>query len=63
MGKEGINLALKVINGEKVEPKTLIPGELITKDNVDQVPEVSDDGSTVDCKSPALRACDRWKPN
>ena len=36
MGKEGINLALKVINGEKVEPKTLIPGEVITKDNVDK---------------------------
>ncbi len=36
MGKEGINLALKVINGEKVEAKTLIPGELITKANVDQ---------------------------
>ena len=36
MGKEGINLALKVINGETVEPKTLIPGEVITKDNVDK---------------------------
>jgi ABC-type sugar transport system substrate-binding protein len=36
MGKEGINLALKVINGESVEPKTLIPGEVITKDNVDK---------------------------
>ena len=36
MGKEGIDLALKVINGETVEPKTLIPGEVITKDNVDQ---------------------------
>jgi ABC-type sugar transport system substrate-binding protein len=36
MGKEGINLALKVINGESVDAKTLIPGVLITKDNVDQ---------------------------
>jgi ribose transport system substrate-binding protein len=36
MGKEGINLALKVINGETVEPKTLIAGEVITKDNVDK---------------------------
>jgi ABC-type sugar transport system substrate-binding protein len=36
MGKEGINLALKVINGETVEPRTLIPGEVITKDNVDK---------------------------
>jgi len=36
MGKEGVNLILKVLKGEKVEPKTLIPGELITKDNVDK---------------------------
>lgn len=36
MGQSGIDLALKVINGETVEAKTLIPGVLITKDNVDQ---------------------------
>ncbi len=36
MGQEGVNLILKLLKGEKVEPKTLIPGELITKDNVDQ---------------------------
>jgi ABC-type sugar transport system substrate-binding protein len=36
MGKEGVDLILKILKGEKPEPKTLIPGELITKDNVDQ---------------------------
>jgi ribose transport system substrate-binding protein len=34
MGKEGVALILKLLKGEKVEPKTMIPGELITKDNV-----------------------------
>ncbi len=38
MGKEGVDLILKLLKGEKVEPKTMIPGVLITKDNVDQVP-------------------------
>ena len=36
MGKEGVDLILKLLKGEKVEPKTMIPGVLITKDNVDQ---------------------------
>ena len=36
MGKEGVALILKAIKGEKVEKKTLIPGLLITKDNVAQ---------------------------
>jgi ribose transport system substrate-binding protein len=36
MGKEGVALAIKAINGEKIEKKTLIPGLLITKENVDQ---------------------------
>ena len=36
MGKEGVDLILKLLKGEKVEPKTLIPGLLITKDNVDE---------------------------
>jgi len=36
MGKEGVDLIVKVIQGEKVEKKTLIPGLLITKDNVAQ---------------------------
>jgi len=36
MGKEGVALLLKILKGEKVEPKTLIPGTLITKDNVAQ---------------------------
>ena len=36
MGKEGVALILKLLKGEKVEPKTMIPGELITKDNVDK---------------------------
>jgi ABC-type sugar transport system substrate-binding protein len=29
-------LILKILKGEKVDPKTLIPGLLITKDNVAQ---------------------------
>jgi ribose transport system substrate-binding protein len=36
MGKEGIDLALKVINGETVDKFIPIQGTLITKDNVDQ---------------------------
>ena len=36
MGKEGVDLILKLLKGEKVEPKTMIPGVLITKDNVDE---------------------------
>ena len=36
MGKEGVDLILKLLKGEKVEPKTMIPGLLITKDNVDE---------------------------
>ncbi len=36
MGKEGVDLILKILAGESVEPKTLIPGILITKDNVDE---------------------------
>lgn len=35
MAIQGVELALKVINGEKVEPQVLIPTELITQDNVD----------------------------
>jgi len=34
MGKEGVALILSLLKGEKVEPKTMIPGLLITKDNV-----------------------------
>ena len=36
MGKEGVDLILKLLKGEKVEPKTMIPGLLITKDNVNE---------------------------
>jgi ABC-type sugar transport system substrate-binding protein len=36
MGKEGVALILSLLKGEKVEPKTMIPGLLITKDNVDE---------------------------
>jgi ribose transport system substrate-binding protein len=36
MGQEGIALALKVINGETVEKSTLIPGIVITAENVDE---------------------------
>jgi ABC-type sugar transport system substrate-binding protein len=36
MGKEGVALILKLLKGEKVEPKTMIPGLLITKDNVNE---------------------------
>jgi ribose transport system substrate-binding protein len=36
MGTEGVNLALKVIQGQDVPAFTPIPGILITKDNVDQ---------------------------
>lgn len=35
MAIQGVELAMKVINGEKVEPQILIPTELITQDNVD----------------------------
>ncbi len=34
MAIQGVELALKVIKGEKVEPQVLIPTELITQDNV-----------------------------
>jgi ribose transport system substrate-binding protein len=34
MGEESVALILKLLKGEKVEPKTMIPGLLITKDNV-----------------------------
>ena len=36
MGQEGVNLILKILKGESVEPKTMIPGVLITKDNVNE---------------------------
>ena len=36
MGQEGVNLALKVLNGEAVDKTTFIPGLVITIDNVDQ---------------------------
>ncbi|QYR22365.1 ABC transporter substrate-binding protein [Paenibacillus sp. sptzw28] len=35
MAIQGVELALKVIKGEKVDPQVLIPTELITQDNVD----------------------------
>lgn len=35
MAIQGIELAMKVINGETVDPQVLIPTELITQDNVD----------------------------
>ncbi|WP_123043303.1 ABC transporter substrate-binding protein [Cohnella candidum] len=35
MAIQGVELALKVIKGEKVEPQFLIPPQLITQDNVD----------------------------
>jgi len=36
MGKEIVDNALKVINGEKIDPKVLIPGFMIDAKNVDQ---------------------------
>lgn len=36
MGQESVNLILKILKGESVERKTLIPGLLITKDNVNE---------------------------
>lgn len=35
MAIQGVEIAMKVINGEKVKPQVLIPTELITQDNVD----------------------------
>lgn len=35
-GKEGVEATLKVLNGESIDKKIIIPSEIITKENVDE---------------------------
>jgi ribose transport system substrate-binding protein len=39
-GRLGVERAVKVLNGEPVPPKTILPNVLVTQENVDQ-PEIS----------------------
>ena len=54
MGKEGVDLILKLLKGEKVDPKTMIPGVLITKDNVDQFLAPSAEPAPAEGKVPTI---------
>lgn len=35
-GSEGLEIAMKILNGEKVEPVIIVPSDMITKENVDK---------------------------